>query len=676
MKELYKFPGGSFALLTLSLFFSSPVFSQRTLTARSNTIVDSFVHGFYESLPASYGTSGSKKYPLLVFLHGQGEIGDGSPTSLPAVLLDGPVKQLNQQVNYHVNANFPDPVTVNGQSFEFIVIAPQLNTWPWNGYEQRAVNDMINYAISHYRVDTSKMYLTGMSMGGGIAWEYPGYSAVFAKRLAGLLVVAGASSPSSYRAAEIVKEHLPVWATANSVDNTVPTSYTTDYVALLNAAGANPAPLITIFPDVGHGGWLKTYGYVNQPGVVQNGLNVYQWMLQYKRVGDNVVLDNGGTVPGPPVSSAGADQTITLPTSSVTLTGSGSETNGTITGYQWTQVSGPNTAAFANAKAAQTAVSSLVAGAYVFQLTVTDNSGKTASDQVKITVNAAPPTSVFTVSAGPDKTISLPTNSIKLTGVATVQGETVATCQWRQVSGPSTATIAGGGSISPTMSGLTGGVYIFAVTLTSVSGKSASDQMQVTVNAFIANAGPDVSITLPTSSWKIAGIATVKGQGVASCKWKEVSGPSTAVISGGGSITPTVSSLVAGAYVFQVDLVSTTGATSSDQMKLTVNTATAASIEAAGLISDSVDGRPTLRVYPNPVQADQQFIVEGQGLTAGTVKFMLYDINGRLVKESIQKTQSSYFLQTIPVVGLVRGIYVLTVVVDGKKPRNFTLLIQ
>jgi hypothetical protein len=76
------------------------------------------------------------------------------------------------------------------------------------------------------------------------------------------------------------------------------------------------------------------------------------------------------------------------------------------------------------------------------------------------------------------------------------------------------------------------------------------------------------------------------------------------------------------------------------------------------------------------VQADQQFIVEGQGLTAGTVKFMLYDINGRLVKESIQKTQSSYFLQTIPVVGLVRGTYVLTVVVDGKKPRNFTLLIQ
>jgi hypothetical protein len=272
--------------------------SKRTLDAHPSTIIDSFTHGFYTSLPANYNSSG-KKYPLLVFLHGQGEVGDGSAGSLPAVLRNGPPMQINEQLNLNTNAYFPDPVSVNGQSFEFIVICPQLNTWPWNVYEQIAVNDVIDYAIANYRVDTAKMYLTGLSMGGGIAWEYPGFSGpMYAKRLAGLLVIAGASSPSSYRAAEIAKEHLPVWATANSVDNTVPTSYTTDYVDLLNQAGATPAPLMTIFPDVGHGGWVKTYGAPGQPGVTNSsGQNVYQWMLQYRRIGDTVIQDIGTPLP-------------------------------------------------------------------------------------------------------------------------------------------------------------------------------------------------------------------------------------------------------------------------------------------------------------------------------------------------------------------------------------------
>jgi len=59
---------------------------------------------------------------------------------------------------------------------------------------------------------------------------------------------------------------------------------------------------------------------------------------------DTIVVTNVAT--GTPVANAGPDQIITLP-SNVTLSGSGSETNGTITGYKWTQVSGPNTAAIA-----------------------------------------------------------------------------------------------------------------------------------------------------------------------------------------------------------------------------------------------------------------------------------------------------------------------------------------
>jgi predicted esterase len=688
MKELYRFCRANAVCLFLFLMAPSLLFAQkRTLTAHPNIAVDQFINGFYTSLPASYGT-GTKHYPLLVFLHGIGEIGVGSATSLPVLLNIGPQKQINLMLTQGLNANFPDPVVVDGKSFEFIVVAPQLNTWPYNGQEQLAVNDMINYAIRNYRVDTSKMYLTGMSMGGGIAWEYPGYSGpLYAKRLAGLIPVAGASSPSSQRAAEIAREHLPVWATHNQSDPTVPTSYTTDYIQLLKDAGANPAPLMTIFPATGHGGWRQTYGDVGLPGCTNSaGQNIYQWMLQYRRVGDNVVLESTTTTP-PPTVSAGSGQTITLPTNSVTLSGSASQSGGTITGYKWTEVSGPSTATIGNASGASTTVSGLVQGSYTFQLTVNSSAGLSASSQVKVTVNAAaapPPAGVFSVSAGGNVTVVLPMNSIQLKGVATVSNELVASCKWTQVSGPSTATISGGGSITPVVSNLIQGNYVFQVALTSQSGIHVASQMTLTVNplttgTFVVYAGPDVTIVLPTNSWKIAGVAVVKGETPASCKWVEISGPSKATIGMPGSITPTVSSLIAGSYIFEVNLVSKTGLTSSSRMTLTV-LATAARAategEVSGLDANLNVSSSTIKLYPNPVPVGQELAVEGQGWPTGTIKFTVYDMTGRVMKQVTLDNQASYFRQTIQVTGLAKGAYGLSVSAGSEKPRTFTFIVR
>jgi len=97
-----------------------------------------------------------------------------------------------------------------------------------------------------------------------------------------------------------------------------------------------------------------------------------------------------GNANQPPIANAGVDQIITLPVSSVTLSGSASsDPDGTITSYAWTQTSGPNTATITTPGNVSTTVSGLVQGSYSFQLTVTDNSGATASDVVGVTVNAA-----------------------------------------------------------------------------------------------------------------------------------------------------------------------------------------------------------------------------------------------------------------------------------------------
>jgi hypothetical protein len=189
-----------------------------------------------------------------------------------------------------------------------------------------------------------------------------------------------------------------------------------------------------------------------------------------------------------PTANAGNDQTITLPVSSTTLSGSGTDPDGTIATYAWTQVSGPN-ATITSPAAASTTISGLTQGIYTFRLTVTDNLGGTAFDDINITVNPAtnqPPT----VNAGADQTITLPVNSVNLSGTATDPDGTIASYSWTRVSGIG-GTITSPSTNSTTVTGLTAGSYTFRLTVTDNSGATAFDDVNVTVNS-----APTPSFTL------------------------------------------------------------------------------------------------------------------------------------------------------------------------------------
>lgn len=93
--------------------------------------------------------------------------------------------------------------------------------------------------------------------------------------------------------------------------------------------------------------------------------------------------------PKPPVADAGNAQTIQLPVNSVTLTGSGTSTNGNITGYLWSLISGPNVPVIAKPSSASTAVTGMMAGTYQFQFLVVDDAGLTGVDTTSVLVNQA-----------------------------------------------------------------------------------------------------------------------------------------------------------------------------------------------------------------------------------------------------------------------------------------------
>ncbi|GAA4341535.1 malectin domain-containing carbohydrate-binding protein [Flaviaesturariibacter amylovorans] len=187
-----------------------------------------------------------------------------------------------------------------------------------------------------------------------------------------------------------------------------------------------------------------------------------------------------------PVANAGPNKTITLPTSTVVLNGSGTDSDGSIAAYSWSQVSGPGTATFSNKAVAAPTVSGLAQGTYVFALVVTDNAAASSSaSQVTVTVNGAAAANQPPVAnAGADKTITLPANSTVLNGSGTDTDGTMTTYSWSQVSGPGAAAFSSSTVAAPTVSGLVQGTYVFSLLVTDNAGAtSVPDEVVVTVNA-------------------------------------------------------------------------------------------------------------------------------------------------------------------------------------------------
>ena len=222
------------------------------------------IGGFYKALPARYDST-TKKYPLLIFLHGVSELGNGV-SDLSKLLGNAVPKLLNQK-------KFPAQFTVGGKNFSFIVINPQFKAWP----APADVNSLVNYAIQHYRVDTSRIYVSGLSMGGGVTWDY---AIAYPNRIAAITPICGASWPSQAQCGNMASTNLPVWAFHNDDDGTVSSATTKSTINFINTFKPSPLAQMTIWATGGHDAWSKA----SNPATKEcNGMNMYEWMLQYTR---------------------------------------------------------------------------------------------------------------------------------------------------------------------------------------------------------------------------------------------------------------------------------------------------------------------------------------------------------------------------------------------------------
>lgn len=201
-------------------------------------------------LPKDYRDDSTHRWPLLLFLHGAGERG----ANLALVAKHGPPKLVQNQ---------PD--------FPFIVASPQCpDGQTWSNDVLLALLDDLEH---RYHVDPTRVYLTGLSMGGYGTWSL---GLAYPDRFAAIVPICGGGDtlkallPDAQRAAAL--KTLPVWAFHGAKDPVVKLSESERMVEALKRAGAKEVQL-TVYPDAEHDSWTETY----------NNPKLYEWLLAHRR---------------------------------------------------------------------------------------------------------------------------------------------------------------------------------------------------------------------------------------------------------------------------------------------------------------------------------------------------------------------------------------------------------
>lgn len=197
-------------------------------------------------LPPNYDPSSSDRWPLLVFLHGFGERGD-SLDDLERVKLHGPPQLLE-----------------SGNELPFIVVSPQCSRQSWWTLYTDTLAEWVQHLITRYPIDPTRVYLTGLSMGGFGSWSL---SIAYPDLFAAVAPVCGGGVASL--AARL--KDVPVWAFHGALDDVVSSSRSEAMVDVLRRAGADVR--FTLYPDANHNSWTVTY----------DNPELYEWFLSHHK---------------------------------------------------------------------------------------------------------------------------------------------------------------------------------------------------------------------------------------------------------------------------------------------------------------------------------------------------------------------------------------------------------
>lgn len=197
---------------------------------------------YYLYYPPNYNLETNKEFPILLFLHGGGEIEEDDDK----------------------NKRIPPPkLILEGKEFPFLILAPQ-NSFAKKWWNTRAVKQLLDSVILNNRVDIQRIYLSGISRGGGAAWEM---AVQYPETFAAMAVVCG-MTPVPY--ASWINKKMPVWVFHGEEDPVIPVQESEEMVEKLKSLGYDVK--FTKYEGVGHNAWSRAYATEE----------LYEWMNSQK----------------------------------------------------------------------------------------------------------------------------------------------------------------------------------------------------------------------------------------------------------------------------------------------------------------------------------------------------------------------------------------------------------
>lgn len=225
----------------LLLLISYSCYSKQQQLAFQTTYEKTVELDYLLHLPEGYDVDAEKEWPLILFLHGAGERG----TDLNKVR--------NHSLPRKVDAD-PD--------FPFVVISPQCPVG--QSWDPVVLHLLLVDSIEKYKIDESRVYLTGLSMGGYGTWalacEHP-------ELFAAIAPICGGGTPGlANKLADI-----PTWVFHGEDDQAVPIQKSEEMVSALKNAGGDVR--FTRFENTGHDSWTKAY----------SNDELYLWFLRHSK---------------------------------------------------------------------------------------------------------------------------------------------------------------------------------------------------------------------------------------------------------------------------------------------------------------------------------------------------------------------------------------------------------
>jgi len=225
-------------LFSATCLFCADESVKQTVKSFEKEITMTARYKYLLSLPPDYDKQ--EKWPLVLFLHGSGECGE----DVQVVKKNGP------------------PKVADDKPFPFILVSPQSPDHFWHIPSLKALVDDV---IANNKVDPDRVYVTGLSLGGGATWHL---TAAYPELFAAAAPVCG-WDPKPATAPKI--KNIPFWVFHGDADKAVPLKHSQRMVDALKPLGAEVK--FTVYPGVGHDCWTKAY---EEP-------ELWTWLLSHSR---------------------------------------------------------------------------------------------------------------------------------------------------------------------------------------------------------------------------------------------------------------------------------------------------------------------------------------------------------------------------------------------------------